>query len=66
VSFADAVKGAETALSVAKVLAPIAEKVVNWFEGGSEPPELLAMPAELRSVAALERARYRARMGHVE
>lgn len=63
-SFADAVKGAETAISVAKILAPIAEKVVHWFEGGPEPSELLAMPPELRSEAALERAKYRARMGH--
>lgn len=51
---------AGVAASVLKVLAPAAEEVVSWFKGGPEPTFFAAYPSELKSIAALERARYRA------
>lgn len=58
---AELAQAADTAASVLKVLAPIAEEVVAWFKGGPEPTAFASYPSELKSVAALERARYRAR-----
>lgn len=55
------VAAAETASSVLKVLAPAAEAVVAWFKGGPEPAIFASYPSELKSIAALERARYRSR-----
>ncbi len=57
---AEIVAAADTAASILKVLAPAAEQVVAWFKGGPEPTFFTGYPSELKSVAALERARYRA------
>lgn len=56
---AEIARGVDTASSVLKVLAPIAEQVIAWFEGGPEPTVFATYPSELKSVVALERARYR-------
>lgn len=52
---------AEQSASVLKILEPHASEVAAWLEGGPEPSVLASYPSELQSVAALERARYRAR-----
>ena len=57
---AEITQGVDTAASVLKVLAPAAEAVMAWFKGGQEFEFLADYPSELKSVAALERARYRA------
>jgi len=58
---ADLIGSAEKTASVLKILQPIAEEVASWLEGGPEPDLLKTYPSELQSVAALERAKYRAR-----
>lgn len=58
---AEIAAAADTAASVLRVLAPAAEEVVAWFRGGPEPTVFASYPTELKSVAALERARYRAK-----
>ena len=60
-TFAEMVAAADKASSVLKVLEPIATEVAAWLEGGPEPSILATYPSELQSVAALERAKYRAR-----
>lgn len=57
---AELAQAADVAASVLKVLAPAAEEVVAWFKGGPEPAIFAAYPSELKSLAALERAKYRA------
>ncbi len=51
----------ERVAAILRVLSPIAEQVESYlFEGGAEPAVFEAIP-ELRSPAALERAKQRAR-----
>lgn len=52
---------ADQASSVLKILEPVATEVAAWLEGGPEPTYVSNLPSELQSVAALERAKYRAR-----
>lgn len=56
------VGAAEKTASVLKVLAPVAEQVASWLDGGPEPEVFASYPSELKSVAALERMKYRARL----
>lgn len=53
---------AKEALAAAELLAPVVEDVAHWLAGRSdhEPPVLQQLPVELRSEAALRRARARA------
>lgn len=62
ISVAELLKDAETAESVLKVLEPAVKEVLAWFQGGPAPAAIKDYPSELQSVAALERARYRARV----
>jgi hypothetical protein len=52
---------AKEALAAASLLAPVVEEVAHYLAGRSdeEPAVLALLPAELRSQAALERARAR-------
>ena len=52
----------ERAASVLRILAPVAEQVSAWLDGGPEPEILATYPSELQSIAALERFKYRARV----
>lgn len=49
------------ALAAAELIAPVIEDVANWLagRGNTEPPVLQELPVELRSQAALTRARAR-------
>lgn len=54
-----ALEGAERAVSILRAFGPVAEQMERYlFEDGPEPAVLEAIP-ELRSPAALERARTR-------
>jgi hypothetical protein len=55
------ISAADKTASVLKVLAPIAEQVADWLDGGPEPELFATYPSELKSIAALERMKYRAR-----
>lgn len=55
------IDAADKTASVLKILAPAAEAVAGWLDGGPEPEIFAHYPSELKSIAALERARYRAR-----
>ena len=55
------INAADKSASVLKVLEPVAEQVAAWLEGGPEPEVFATYPSELKSVAALERLKYRAR-----
>jgi hypothetical protein len=57
------ISAADKTASVLKVLAPAAEQVAAWLDGGPEPEVFATYPSELKSIAALERMRYRARTG---
>jgi hypothetical protein len=58
------ISAADKTASVLKVLAPVAEQVAAWLEGTGPEPEVFATyPSELKSIAALERMKYRARAG---
>lgn len=53
---------AKEVLEATTLLAPVVEDVALWIAGKSdhEPPVLAQLPADLRSEAALKRARARA------
>jgi hypothetical protein len=61
VTVGEIIAAAEKASSVLKILEPVANEVATWLEGGAEPSYIANLPSELQSVAALERAKYRAR-----
>lgn len=58
---AEIIAAADKASSVLKILEPVANEVATWLEGGPMPDYVTNLPTELQSVAALERAKYRAR-----
>lgn len=53
---------AKDVLAAAQLLEPIVEEVAHWLAGRGqhEPPVLAQLPAQLRSEAALTRAKARA------
>lgn len=55
------ISAADKTASVLKVLAPVAEEVAAWLDGGPEPAVFSTYPSELKSIAALERMKYRAK-----
>jgi hypothetical protein len=57
----DLISAADKTASVLKILAPAAEQVAGWLDGGPEPEIFAHYPSELKSTAALERAKYRAK-----
>jgi len=61
ISIPQLIEGADKTASVLKVLEPLAEQVGAWLEGGPEPEIFATYPSELKSIAAMERAKYRAR-----
>jgi hypothetical protein len=60
ISVGELISAADKTASVLKVLAPAAEQVAAWLEGGPEPEIFATYPSELKSIAALERLKYRA------
>lgn len=59
------INAADKTVAVLRVLAPIAEQVADWLDGGPEPEVFATYPSELKSIAALERMKYRARVAKV-
>ncbi len=55
------ITAAERMASVLRVLGPVAEQVESYLFGGGPEPALFEALPELRSPAALERAKQRAR-----
>lgn len=60
-SIAKAGESIEKASAVLRVLGPVVEQVDHYIHGDGPEPAIFAQLPELRSPAALERARVRAR-----